>query len=386
MSESSSELVMIDKGKVLEVYSTPGGLDPLLDQMKEAVQSFEHDMSTAASRKRTASLANKVAKVKTYLDGLGKELTTDWKEKAKAVDVERKNVRDRADALKIVAREPLTTWEEDEATRIAGHRRGIEEMKAAAIIDPQMPKGSTEIRTLIGGLTSVALGESWEEFQEQATAAKMESLGILENLLAASTKQEEDAAELERLKAADAIRLEKEEADKVEADRKAEEERIANEAKEAAEKVADDKRVKAEKDAAEKLEKERTDKEAAEKAKADAEAETKRLEQEKVDNELKAKADKEKADADKVTAKELAEKQIKDAAEKARTDEVERQDAAKKKEAAELLARQENVKRVTALKTSSKKALIEAGLTEADAITVVKSVIDNKIPHIQFIY
>ncbi len=345
---TGSEIVVMTESQVLEAFSQPNGLEPLLQAIERDIDTFEHDMKTPTSRKKTASFAYSISQKKTKIEAARVGLVSGWKAKAKIVDAEGKRVRDAIDGLRDKAREPLNAWEENEASRIAGHKRGIQEMRAAAIIDPQMPKGATEIRTLIGGLTSVALGDSWEEFQEEAASAKMESLGVLENLLVSATKSEEDAAELDRLKEAEAVRIKKDADDKIEADKKAEEKRIADEAKEAAEKDA------------------------------------KVLKQQAIDAEQKAKEDAEKAEADKIAAKELADKQTKDAAEKARTDEIEKQAKKDKKEADALVARKANIERVTTLKTAAKLALIEAGLPEEYAIIVVVAVLDNKIPNVQF--
>ena len=79
----SNELIVIEESKALAVFSNENGLDPIIQQAKDLVDGFEHDLSTGAGRKRTASLANKVAKLKTRLDGMGKDLVSDWKAQAK---------------------------------------------------------------------------------------------------------------------------------------------------------------------------------------------------------------------------------------------------------------------------------------------------------------
>lgn len=111
----SNELIEIQETTVLEAFSTDNGLDQVINQARELVATFDHDLSTAAGRKRTASLAAKVAKLKTRLDGLGKSLTEDWAKKKKAVDANRKAMRDSLDELKAEARKPLDEWEAEQA-------------------------------------------------------------------------------------------------------------------------------------------------------------------------------------------------------------------------------------------------------------------------------
>jgi len=111
----STALVEIQQENVLTIFSSVNGLDPVIDEIKSLVEDFEHDLSTGAGRKRTASLANKVAKSKVYMDELGKDLVAGWKSKAKVVDAERKRMRETLDELKQVARKPLTDWEAEQA-------------------------------------------------------------------------------------------------------------------------------------------------------------------------------------------------------------------------------------------------------------------------------
>ena len=111
----SNELIEINEQTAIEAFSAENGLDVVIAQARELVEGFEHDLSTAAGRKRTASLAAKVAKLKTRMDKLGKSLTDDWAKKKKAVDVNRKSMRDQLDELKAEARKPLDEWEAEQA-------------------------------------------------------------------------------------------------------------------------------------------------------------------------------------------------------------------------------------------------------------------------------
>ena len=74
----SEELITIDRQQVLEIYSKPGGMSPIMEQMRGVVESFKHDVSTQAGRKETASLAHKVSKFKVYLDDIGKSRSRLW--------------------------------------------------------------------------------------------------------------------------------------------------------------------------------------------------------------------------------------------------------------------------------------------------------------------
>lgn len=129
-----NQLVELTTETALTAFTAQNGLDPYVQQVKDEVNNFEHDLSTGAGRKRSASLAAKVAKIKVKLDGLGKDLVAEWKSNSKKVDVARKKMRDDLDELKVVARKPLTDWE-DEQERIEAEKQAeLEaEMKAAQV-------------------------------------------------------------------------------------------------------------------------------------------------------------------------------------------------------------------------------------------------------------
>lgn len=119
-----NELVELTNETALTVFTVDNGLDPYVQQVKDEVENFVHDLSTAAGRKRSASLAAKVAKMKVKLDGMGKDLVAEWKSNSKKVDGARKKMRDELDEIKAIARQPLTDWETEQ-----------EEIKAKKIAD-----------------------------------------------------------------------------------------------------------------------------------------------------------------------------------------------------------------------------------------------------------
>jgi uncharacterized protein YhaN len=125
------ELVVIEPSTVLAAYTNGEGLDDAIDQVRGVVASFDHDMTTKTSRAKTASLAHKVAKVKTRLDAMGKELVTGWKDQCKKVDSSRKSMREAMDDLKVEARKPLDEWESKQAA-IEAERVAIEEAEKLA--------------------------------------------------------------------------------------------------------------------------------------------------------------------------------------------------------------------------------------------------------------
>jgi len=223
-----NELIVIPKETALEVFTQTNGLDSYIRQIEDEVNSFVPDISTAKSRAAIASIASKIAKSKTYLDGVGKELVDKLKEQPKLVDAERKRMRDKLDALKDQVRKPLTDWENAEEARIAEIKAVLEMMKQI----PDAGFGSVAIASHLKRLKSTVIAkERFMEFTEDAAVIKDEYVERCERLLAQVEKQEKEAAELELLRKQAAEREQKEREERLV---KEAEERGKREAEEAA--------------------------------------------------------------------------------------------------------------------------------------------------------
>lgn len=335
----STELVVLPTGNALEaLFKAPTEMDAILDRIEAEVRSHVPDLSTAKGRAAVASLAAKVARSKTALDGAGKALNEDARAQINAVDAERRKIRDRLDALKEEARRPLTEWEAAEEKRIAGHRQRIESLSPDRV---PLTASASQIAEEIARIEAVEIGDAWDEFAVEAAQAKDGALRTLRVRHAETQKREEEQAELARL-------------------RKAEEERQAREAEEA--------RAKAAAEEAERREREK--REAAEAAAKEAEA----------------RAAREKQEAEERHARELAEAQA--AAERAREEE---------RKAAEARAAEEERKRQEAARAAEAEAEarrkdeenrrrvfedINRALVPLSKEQIARALINGEIPHV----
>ena len=337
----SNELVVIEPKNAMTLFTETDQLNEILKQVEMEVVTFEHDLSNDARRKKTASLARKVASTKTYLDGLGKDLVADWKSKSKAVDANRKMMRDRLDELRDLARKPLTDWEAEDA------RIKAEEAAAA-----------------------------------EAARVKLEIDNANELALMMNDNFDRELAE----------KLAEEERQRVETARIAEEQRIANEqriAEEAAAKAIADAEAKA------KAEAERYEREKAEAARRELEA-TQRAEQaerDRVAAEERAKVEAEQAEARRIqwekdeetrriAAQEQAKRDAEEAAQRARDEEIARRQAEEQRIAEEAAAREANKKHKAAVNNEMLNAFVAAGLAEDQAKLAVIALAKQEIPHI----
>ncbi len=279
--EVSFELVLreaeeMDKQELFK----PDVVESILDAIKARVKEFKPDLTTAKGRKEIASVASKVAKSKTFLDGIGKDVVADWKAKAKVIDGQRKIIRDTLDAMKEEVRKPLTEWEEAEEKRQEKINKRILGIKAAADLTSYGSVTSDIIKQNLDEVKSIEIDDSFAEYKDLAENEKDNAINILQARLDRQLEHEEEQAELAELRKEKEEREKKEAAEKAEAERKAQEEKIRKEAEEKA-KLEEEKKSK---EAIAKIEAEKQElirKQEEEKAKAEAEQKWKEEEERK---------------------------------------------------------------------------------------------------------
>ncbi len=334
MSETT-DLVVIEKANALTVFKSSDQIEEILAKVEREVMSFVPDVSTAKGRKEIASLAYRVAQTKTYLDSLGKDLVAELKEIPKLIDGNRKTVRDRLDALKEKARQPLSDYETEQERIKAAEEARIAAEKLAAEIE-----SAHEMALLMN-----------KEFDREAAEAKAEA-------------ERQRIAHEEEIKQR-AIEQARQEAEaQAQRDREAAAQREAQLIAQAAQDKAD--RIAAQEGA------EREAKEAMER--------TERL----------AKEAREQAEREKKQAIEDAQRKAQEEADRIKR-ETEQKEAARlaeeKRVADEDAKRAANEAHRKAVGTYVVKGLVEhAGLTREQAIATLKALMSNSIPHTSINY
>lgn len=320
-------LVEIPRETALQVFTTPSAIDPYLAKIRDEIDRFTADVSTKKGRDQVASIAYKVAKCKTYLDGVGKELNDVQKEIPKKIDATRKFVRDTLDAWKDEVRRPLTDWEQAEESRVASIKASIAELQG--IIDDREERTVEVLRERLAEVQAEAVTE--ERFAEYTVAAAelhAKAIAALEAAIEKAEKREAEAAELARLRA--------------EAEERARKDREAQIAREAEE------RAKAE---------------AERQAQAEREAAAKR------EADLKAAA--ERAERERVEAQQRAEREVREQQER---------------EAAELAAREADKAHKGKVNRAAVAAMVAAGIPEETAKTVITLIAKRAVPAVQIHY
>ena len=165
-------------------------------------------MSQQKGRDAIASQAYKVSKSKTAVDNHGKDLVAGIKAQAALIDKDRKAWRDQCDALRDEIRKPLDDWEQAETDRVSLLTGRIDLIKGFAIT--QDHHTAKDIQDSLNILDGMQIDETYQEFEQEAKIAKLETLEKLRTALAAREKYEAEQAELERLRQAEIERKQKE--------------------------------------------------------------------------------------------------------------------------------------------------------------------------------
>lgn len=339
----------------LAAFTTPGGLDHYVEQVREKVCGTVYDMSKRKDREACAADAYKVSRTKAAIEKLGAALSAEYKEVPKRIDAQRRDWNAKMDALRDEVRKPLTEWEEAEDRRVAQHRANLADIAQLATdvgsLDAEI------LRQRLAAVESMAIDESWEEFESEAHRVKAKALEILNAALTEHQKYEAEQAELAELR--------RKQAEQEQKDREAE---IA---RQAAEKARADAEAKAQ-----------AERDAAAKREADAKAAAERAERERAEAIERQKQAEARAEAEKLAAEERA----KAAAEAARQAEIDRQRQEQERLAEEQRRREEDKAHKASINNAALAAFIENGLPDECAKRAVILIAKGLIPNIRIQY
>ncbi|MEO4145917.1 hypothetical protein [Acinetobacter pittii] len=259
MNAQVNELQVLEQNVIVAAFAKRGGTDELYERIAQEVRSHVPDVSTKKGRDAIGSLALKISKSKTLIEKCGKELVAEQKAQIKVIDDDRISIVKKFDLLRDEILAPRDAWEQAEKDRVEKHQANIRAIRS--LHDERTPyQESLEIKNRIFELEGFEIDASFEEYEQEAKLAKLETLDKLRTALVDREKFEAESAELERLRKAEQERLQREHEERIaheaaekarlEAERKAKEEaeRVEREKREATEREA---RLVAEKEAAE---------------------------------------------------------------------------------------------------------------------------------------
>jgi len=323
---SDSALTKVDSLTKEQLF-VPAVIDPILELIRAEVtkQASDLDISTPENRKALASIAFKVTKTKTFIEGKRKELVADEKKRLAGIDAEGRRVWNILEGIADDVRKPLTEFEQKDKDRIAKHEAGIMRLQELA----KVPFGASAdaIQGMIDAVGQIDTS-TFDEFSSLAAGHKDRTLETLDQALSVTREVEAQRAEVEKLRAESAARQQQE---------------------------AIDSAVR----------------EAEEKAAIDAEVDRQRLEREKADAERRVKE-----------AEDRAQREANEAVERER----QRVADAEAKDAADQAKREANKKHVASVNKEVVEALMGAALSKTEAQAVLALIVNGSIPHVTITY
>lgn len=355
------------------VIYVAGGLNQFLEAVKAEVTGEVPDLTTRKGRERVASLAAKVSKSKAAVEKPGRDYLRHLKEMPKVVEAELRVFVTAMDALRDETRKPLTDWEKAEDARVDAHNDGIRRIQVLA--EDLQEITAEDLTDRVQQIEAIVIGEQWQEFEPEAARAKDKTLATLRAALVKRQAFEAEQAELARLRA--------------EADARAKADHEAAIAREAAERTQREAEQKAQAEREAAARREQALIEAAEREKRDAENQRLQLQLQAEQAERQAA----QAKADQVAAEQRAEQQRIDAErrhaealERARLDEVARQQAAADEIIRQQQAREADQAHKKAINRAALEAFIAGGMPEACAKQAVTLIAQRKIPAVKIEY
>lgn len=350
---SQTELVTIPAQTALQVFTTDGAMEPFLARVRQEIDAFAADVTTAKGRKAIAAMAYKISQTKSGIEAVGKALAAEQKLIPGKIDASRARMRNTLDGWRDEVRRPLTEWEVAEEARTFRHRSAIAELYGL----PKTVEAADEIAAAIETTEAFVIGPALEEFTAEYATAKDTALREMREKLAERRRLDAEQAERERVQ--------------IEAEAQAARER--------------EERIRAEAVAAERARAEREAAEARERAGREAEAERQRIRAEAARAEAAAQAERDAADRRERDLRLQAEAAERRAAEtELRVRRETEEEAARV--AAEAARREADTRRRRKVNREAVAALVAGGITEEAATLAVTMIARRAVPHVAISY
>ena len=222
-------VLVMDKEGLQQFFADGENLQKVGDRIESLARGLVADVTTKEGISQIKTAARQIASVKKKVDDIGKNVVASLKDLPKIIDNNRREFRERMEALQEEIRRPVTEIEEREKSidDIKGTHFNCANMDSAALGD--------KIKELESAKASVR-PEVWKESYGAAIKAYDGEIAALTTMKEAAEKREEDARKLAELEAkqAEADRIIREQKIREEAERKAREQAEAKAAAERA--------------------------------------------------------------------------------------------------------------------------------------------------------
>lgn len=355
----TQELSVMNQNEISVAFNSPQGIQSIIDNIKsqvdEQINGIVWDFTKKKDRDTVASLAYKVGRSKTAIDAEGKKLKEKYTVFTKAIDADRKLAKEELEAEQARIRKPLDDWENAEKERKARLFGRVDLIKGfLSVQDHHTAKDIQEAISILGGMQ---IDETYQEIEQEAKLAKLETLEALRSLLVKREAYEAEQIELEALRQAEILRQQQER-----------DAQIAREATEKANREAEEKaRLEAERVQGEKQE---------------AEQREQRLQAEKAEALQREEYLKQKAIDDAKQAEINQQKAIEAERERIEFERLAKEDAERK----EKEKREKDQDHKRAVNQSIIAELSKLGIDEEKSKALILAIYKNQIPNIKITY
>jgi len=187
---------------IVTAYKNERGLQKFIDIVDSVVADFTHDLSTDKGRKKTASLARRIASFKVKLDSIGKKINQKPLDQIAFVNRERDRMKKELDRIKILARKPLVDWELKEQERTLKHQDTLMRINNLSILNGN--PGLDGLNRRLNEIESIDVTRM-EEFEEAGRDAVQSCTKIIQYAI----ESEKSRLALEERHAAEKTELER---------------------------------------------------------------------------------------------------------------------------------------------------------------------------------
>ena len=183
MSTEQHLVVLPDGADPSVLFTEPGRLATVLEEIERRAPVTEPDMSTEAGRSVVRSAAYRVVRSKTFIASAAKDLK-------KRIDEDRQDAEARLQSLATEIRKPLTRWEDAREAKEKARREALERRVAAiyALGRGIEAMGLDELRARRAEVRAITLTEAeWQEALPLALTAKDAVLSLIDECVEALT-------------------------------------------------------------------------------------------------------------------------------------------------------------------------------------------------------
>ena len=358
--------------------------DQLLGALSKRYDGIEYDLTDPAQDRQARTDQRQLGTAIADLDRTHQRVKAPLLEKTRAIDGERKRIKDALLVLQGGIKEQLAEVARQTAERAAALVAKVQAIRDLAVFDEYLP--AEQLRSALEKARAINLEDGYDERKAEAALAQVETVAQLEHDLATAERLEAETAELARLRAEQEAR-----------DRAEREERIRVEAADTARREAEEKARLEREEADAKAEK--AHQAAAEKLAAEQRA---REEIEQRAAEEKAAAERAAVEAEERRKREAAEAETREqeAAKRAASEErdrIERERQAAESKATKARAaeekKRENQKHRARVHAEARGALVAAydqgnvePLSEDVATAIITLIRDGAVTHVRIDY